>query len=128
MSEIAHFNHIHFQHPINFSTDSITQKMAVQIAEVTDTAMYNAIIEMAAKENIGDLYLMDKQFVLDALRAQAERSEGCEYCKQIIVSVKINFEADSVLGENKWLSSTRQPKFCPMCGKPLAHPPKEDKV
>ena len=55
----------------------------------------------------------------DALREQAERDKGCEYCKQVIATVKMDFETDSILGENKWFSSTRRPKYCPMCGKRL---------
>ena len=43
----------------------------------------------------------------------------CPYCKQAITSVKMNFETDSILGESKWFSSTRSPKFCPMCGRRL---------
>ena len=49
--------------------------------------------------------------------------QGCEYCKQIITTVKMDFETDSILGENKWFSSTRRPKYCPMCGRRLE--PKE---
>ena len=54
-----------------------------------------------------------------ALREQAERNKGCEYCKQVIATVKMDFETDSILGENKWFSSTRRPKYCPMCGRRL---------
>ena len=56
---------------------------------------------------------------LSALREQAERDKGCEYCKQVIATVKMDFETDSILGENKWFSSTRRPKYCPMCGRRL---------
>lgn len=59
------------------------------------------------------------QDALSALREQAERDKGCEYCKQVIAAVKMDFETDSILGENKWFSSTRRPKFCPMCGRRL---------
>ena len=56
---------------------------------------------------------------ISALQEQAEREKGCEYCEQVITTVKMNFETDSILGESKWFSSTRSPKFCPMCGRRL---------
>ena len=67
----------------------------------------------------GDLHMESIELALSALREQAERGEGCEYCKQVIATVKMDFETDSILGENKWFSSTRRPKYCPMCGRRL---------
>lgn len=56
---------------------------------------------------------------ITALREKLEREKECEYCKQVITTVKMDFETDSILGEDKWFSSTRAPKFCPMCGRRL---------
>ena len=67
----------------------------------------------------GDLHRESVELALSALREQAEHDKGCEYCKQVIATVKMDFETDSILGENKWFSSTRRPKYCPMCGKRL---------
>ena len=67
----------------------------------------------------GDLHRESVELALSALREQAERDKGCEYCKQVIATVKMDFETDSILGENKWFSSTRRPKYCPMCGRRL---------
>lgn len=66
-----------------------------------------------------------KAVAMVALREKQERSAGCKYCKQTITSVKMNFETDSVLGESKWFSSTRAPKFCPMCGRHLMEAKKD---
>ena len=40
---------------------------------MTDQAIYEAIITYAKNEGVTDLYLMDKQFVMDAIKEKLER-------------------------------------------------------
>lgn len=47
--------------------------IAVRLIDMRDKAIYNEVIEAAREAGIDDLYLMDKQFVLDALREKLER-------------------------------------------------------
>lgn len=50
-----------------------SQNIAVQLIDMQDRAIYNEVIRAAGEAGIDDLYLMDKQFVLDALREKLER-------------------------------------------------------
>lgn len=49
------------------------QNISVQLIDMRDKAIYSEVIEAAREAGIDDLYLMDKQFVLDALREKLER-------------------------------------------------------
>lgn len=53
-------------------------KISAIIADMTDNAIYEAIIKMAKEEGITDLYLMDKKFVFEALKEKLE----CESCNE----------------------------------------------
>lgn len=48
-------------------------KISAIVADMTDEAIYQAIIKMAREEGITDLYLMDKKFVFDALKEKLEK-------------------------------------------------------
>ena len=67
-------------HMIKYEPQSIdggilrfTQNIAVQLIDMQDRALYYEIVRAACEAGIDDLYLMDKQFVLDALREKLER-------------------------------------------------------
>ena len=49
----------------------------------------------------------------------SEQKEPCKYCENEILTVKMEFGYDSYMGNDGWVSSTRHPKVCPMCGRPL---------
>lgn len=49
--------------------------IAAKVADMTDHAIWCAIIDAAREEGVTDLYLLDKQFVIDALREKIERME-----------------------------------------------------
>lgn len=54
----------------------IHRKIAANCVDMTDEIILRAIIEMAKDEGIQELYLLDKEFVLNALKkALAERSK-----------------------------------------------------
>lgn len=52
------------------------RRVACRLIDMWDREMYNEIIKTAHESGIDDLYLMDKQFVLDALREKLERDYG----------------------------------------------------
>ena len=57
----------------NSNSFSVTQKFAARVIEMHDEAIYNAVVEAAREAGINQLYLLDKKFVLEALREKAER-------------------------------------------------------
>ena len=54
-----------------------TKKMMVDFAKATDRALINAIIARAKAEGVTDLYVLDDEFILAAIREKLER-EGHE--------------------------------------------------
>lgn len=72
----------------------------------------------------GDLHMCSVEIALAALRSEAERSRGCEYCAK---SDKVYLTRDiyTVIGnEGPYISSDEgytcaEIKYCPMCGKRL---------
>ena len=74
---MEHFKYIRL--PVNdiYSADftSCYAKALAQLIDMTDTAIYDAIIATAIEEGITDLYLLDKKFVIEALREKLEREK-----------------------------------------------------
>ena len=56
---------------------TMTKKMVVEFAKSTDQALINAIIAKAKAEGVTDLYVLDDEFILSAIREKIER-EGHE--------------------------------------------------
>lgn len=56
---------------------TMTKKMVVEFAKSTDQALINAIIAKAKAEGVTDLYVLDDEFILAAIREKIER-EGHE--------------------------------------------------
>lgn len=80
--------HLHFDRPQLPSTDfDLAQdhiKISVQVTDMEDDAIMEAVIQAARDAQLTDLYLIDREFVLRALRKELEReskNEGCEYCR-----------------------------------------------
>jgi len=62
----------HFIFP-GCNDDTTVKNIMAQVEDLSDQAIYNAIIKAAQEAGVTDLYLMDKTFVLDALREKLER-------------------------------------------------------
>lgn len=60
----------------DFENCSLTFNVAVQIANLHDKAIYNAIVDYAMREGITDVYLLDEEFVRTALINEANRRKG----------------------------------------------------
>lgn len=69
---------MHYQFPrdqiqIDGTTATLHTKVAAIVEDATDAAIVGAILEAARAEEVTDLYLLDKTFILDAIREKLER-------------------------------------------------------
>lgn len=69
---------MHYQFPrdqiqIDGTTATLHTKVAAIVEDATDAAIVEAILEAARAEEVTDLYLLDKTFILDAIREKLER-------------------------------------------------------
>lgn len=60
---------------IDLDVMGIIRKAAVRMAEEFDEFIAGGIIEELKKEGFTDLYLVDKQFVIDAIKEKHEREK-----------------------------------------------------
>lgn len=51
----------------------------------------------------------------------------CKYCEFGIKAVTLQMPTTAMLGGTWWRESVREPKFCPICGRPLTGEAAEDK-
>lgn len=54
---------------------TMTKKTVVEFAKSTDQALINAIIAKAKAEGVTDLYVLDDEFILAAIREKIERED-----------------------------------------------------
>ena len=80
MDKLMHYQFPRDQIQLDGTTAVLHTKVAAVVEDSTDAAIVAAILAAARAEGITDLYLMDKTFILDALREKLEREKGCEYC------------------------------------------------
>ena len=69
---------MHYQFPydvpqIDGTMVELHRKIAAVVAETSDDAIVNAILDVAKEHEVTDLYLLDKAFILDAIREKKER-------------------------------------------------------
>ena len=62
--------------PIN--TQSILMSISAEVVDLQNQVMVDACIKAARNAGINDLYLIDRQFVLDALLEKIERTQQKE--------------------------------------------------
>lgn len=104
----------------NSNSFSVTQKFAVHVIEMHDEAIYNAVVEAAREAGINQLYLLDKKFVLEALREKVEREKGCEYCENVPSRYRaIRAEGFYQVAADEVDNPELQVTFCPVCGRKL---------
>lgn len=53
----------------------ITFDVRAAVIDTADEAIANAVIQEAIADGVAELYLLDREFVLDALREKIERKE-----------------------------------------------------
>lgn len=54
-------------------TYSLLTKIKVEVIDKTDRAIVDAIVKAAREAGVADLYLLDKQFILEAITEKMER-------------------------------------------------------
>lgn len=90
-------------------------KISAVVADTTDKAIVDAIVEMAKSEGIENLYLMDKTFIKTSLEKQmpkkVELTEDCCICPCC------RFDMMGVYDFSN--DDTTDPKYCPECGQAL---------
>ena len=95
----------HFIIP-QYDNHNTVQSISVMVADMTDSAIVAAIIEAAKESGVTDLYLMDKQFIADALREKAEREDP----KPLTLD-----ELKQMNGEPVWIWNKSQKPTCVLC-------------
>lgn len=63
----------------NFGVVTHVDRFIARVIDMQDQAVYDAAIRAASEAGIDTLYLMDKQFVIDALREKLERDYHGKY-------------------------------------------------
>lgn len=81
-------------------------KVAAVVADSTDAAIVAAIIAAARAEDVTDLYLLDKTFILDAIREKQER----ENPKPLTIEELRGMDGDPV-----WVSDRKYPSDSGYC-------------
>lgn len=69
---------MHYQFPaerlqLEGTVVNLQMKVAAIVEDSTDEAIVNAVLEAARANDVTDLYLLDKTFILDAIREKKER-------------------------------------------------------
>ena len=64
------------------------QSISAVVADMTDKAIVQAALQYAKEAGITDLYMMDKQFLADAIREKLERKNQNKTTRQIPVFCK----------------------------------------
>lgn len=75
--ETEPLKHLHFEQHLTLEDDlaHLNVKIAALLLDMTDEAITDAIVEAAKNEGITDLYLLDKQFVMEAIKEKMEREQ-----------------------------------------------------
>lgn len=115
---------MHYQFPrdqiqIDGTTATLHAKVAAIVEDATDAAIVGAILEAARAEEVTDLYLLDKTFILDALREKLER----ENPKPLTIE-----ELRQMDGEPVWVTDPSEPAVSVYCTIDVCTRFKEDRV
>ena len=72
-----HLKHFHFSEPeIHDNPARITHCIYADVVDTTNNAIVDACVKEARRAGINDVYLLDRDFVLAALREKIERMRG----------------------------------------------------
>lgn len=74
MKDPAPLQHVSFPH--NTGLDGMYKRIHSEVFDMSDKALYDGIVRMCNRLGVTDLYLMDEQFVLEALKEKFEREYG----------------------------------------------------
>ena len=72
-NRLMHYILLDEQIQLDGTIAKLTQKIAAVVEDAADKAIVEAILAAARAEEVTDLYLIDKKFILDAIREKQER-------------------------------------------------------
>lgn len=75
MDKLMHYVFPRDQLQLDGTMVELRCKIAAVVVDTTEKAVVQAIIEAARAEGVTDLYLLDKAFILDAIREKLEREK-----------------------------------------------------
>ena len=70
--------HFEFENPFNDEGTCYINRIMVEVANLLDQALVQAVLSYAQREGLTDLYLIDAEFVKTALLNEANRRKGLE--------------------------------------------------
>lgn len=70
---LMHYAFPRDQIQLDGTTAELPQKIAAVVEDTTEKAIVQAVIDAARAAEVTDLYLLDKKFILDAIREKQER-------------------------------------------------------
>lgn len=111
-NKLAHFNLKDTSYDMD--TYSIVRKISAQIVDMQDDVIVQCCIDVAKEAGIHDLILMDKKFVLDALREKIQRSKP-EYWSEQNSFIKCS-RCGSYETKYDHLGNLNDFDYCPNCG------------
>lgn len=76
MEPLEHFDLRPADFDIIEEVNRIKMKIVAEVVDKTDMAICNAIIDAARAEGVTDLYLIDRDFIVTALRNEIARRKG----------------------------------------------------
>ena len=94
-NRLMHYEFHRNQIQLDGTMAELPQKIAAVVEDTTDKAIVEAVLAAARDEGVTDLYLLDKTFILDAIREKQER----ENPKPLTIE-----ELRKVNGEPLWLT------------------------
>lgn len=74
-NRLMHYEFHRNQIQLDGTMAELPQKIAAAVEDTTDKAIVQAVIEAAQANGVTDLYLLDKTFIMDALREKQEREK-----------------------------------------------------
>ena len=130
-----------YQTESGFFSD-IKAKTSVELVKFFDNAMVNAIIDRARANGITDLFVLNEDFILSAIREKMGRDankesiidreawEPCEWCGEWIGGDCRPKEQDvgyklyagyckQVAADDFYEDETEELNYCPICGRPM---------
>ena len=85
---------------------TLAKKLAAVVDDAADEVIVEAVLEAARAEGVTDLYLLDKTFILDAIREKLEREKP----KPLTIE-----ELRQMDGEPVWVTDPSEPAVSAYC-------------
>ena len=101
-NRLMHYEFPRDQIQLDGTMAELPHKIAAVVADTTDKTIVAAVLDAARAEGVTDLHLLDKKFVLDAIREKQER----ENPKPLTIE-----ELHGMIGEPVWVQGPGLPQY-----------------